>query len=59
VVDPQAIRDRFDEIGAARKEIVDLPEANRHELTGDALAPDTVAPVRARIEKFLDDIGFK
>jgi alpha-beta hydrolase superfamily lysophospholipase len=57
VVDPHAIRDRFAEIGAARKEIVDLPEANRHELTGDALAPDTVAPVLARIETFLAGTG--
>jgi alpha-beta hydrolase superfamily lysophospholipase len=42
VVDVAAIRDRFDEIQAPTKLIVDLPEASRHELTGDALAPETV-----------------
>ncbi|MGZ3289683.1 MAG: hypothetical protein ACXU87_16765, partial [Xanthobacteraceae bacterium] len=43
VVDVAAIRDRFDQIRAPTKLIVDLPEASRHELTGDALAPETVA----------------
>ena len=42
VVDVAAIRDRFDEIQAPTKLIFDLPEASRHELTGDALAPETV-----------------
>jgi hypothetical protein len=32
-----------------------LPEASRHELTGDALAPQTVRPVVQRILKFLAD----
>jgi alpha-beta hydrolase superfamily lysophospholipase len=57
VVDTNAIRERFGEIGAARKEIVDLPGATRHELTGDALAPQTVAPVLARITQFLAAAG--
>ena len=47
VVDVAAIRDRFDEIQAPTKLIVDLPEASRHELTGDALAPETVQTGRA------------
>jgi len=34
-----------------------LPGASRHELTGDALAPETVRPVVQRILKFLDDNG--
>jgi alpha-beta hydrolase superfamily lysophospholipase len=53
VVDTQAIRDRFDEIRSKPKLLVDLPEATRHELTGDALAPATVAPVLDRITAFL------
>ena len=53
VVDTGAIRDRFDEIRQPSKMIVDLPQASRHELTGDALAPETVAPVVKRIMKFL------
>jgi alpha-beta hydrolase superfamily lysophospholipase len=53
VVDPKAIQDRFDEIGSEQKLLVDLPEATRHELTGDALAPATVRPVLDRITKFL------
>jgi alpha-beta hydrolase superfamily lysophospholipase len=57
VVDTKAVQDRFAEIGAAQKLIVDLPEATRHELTGDALAPDTVQPVLARITQFLSDVG--
>jgi alpha-beta hydrolase superfamily lysophospholipase len=59
VVDPQTIRDRFGEIGAPRKQIVDLPEATRHELTGDALAPDTVAPALREITQFLSGAGLK
>jgi alpha-beta hydrolase superfamily lysophospholipase len=55
VVDTGAIQDRFDEIGGTPKLIVDLPEASRHELTGDALAPETVQPVVRRILAFLAD----
>ena len=55
VVDIAAIQARFDEIQAPAKLIVDLPEATRHELTGDALAPETVRPVVQRILKFLAD----
>lgn len=57
VVDIDAIRQRFDEIKATPKLIVDLPEASRHELTGDALAPQTVAPVVRRIIAFLAEAG--
>ena len=57
VVDTKAIRDRFDEIGAPQKLIIDLPEASRHELTGDALAPETVQPVLAQITRFLAAVG--
>ena len=57
VVDTQAIRDRFDEIGARHKLLIDLPEASRHELTGDALAPQTVQPVLAQITRFLAAAG--
>jgi alpha-beta hydrolase superfamily lysophospholipase len=57
VVDTKAIQDRFAEIAAVQKLIVDLPEAARHELTGDALAPQTVQPVLARITQFLADAG--
>ncbi len=55
VVDTAAIQDRFDEVQGPPKLIVDLPEASRHELTGDALAPQTVRPVVQRILKFLAD----
>jgi alpha-beta hydrolase superfamily lysophospholipase len=57
VVDIGAIQDRFDEIQGAPKLMVDLPEASRHELTGDALAPETVRPVVRRIMAFLADTG--
>jgi len=57
VVDVAAIRDRFDEIQAPTKLIFDLPEASRHELTGDALAPETVQPVVQRILQLLADSG--
>jgi len=53
VVDVEAIEERFDQIRAPEKLIVDLPEATRHELTGDALAPQTVRPVVERILQFL------
>jgi alpha-beta hydrolase superfamily lysophospholipase len=57
VVDTQAIRDRFGEIQSKPKQLVDLPEATRHELTGDALAPATVGPVLDRIAEFLSAAG--
>jgi len=59
VVDTKAIQGRFAEIGAAQKLLVDLPEATRHELTGDALAPKTVQPVLARITQFLSTAGVR
>jgi alpha-beta hydrolase superfamily lysophospholipase len=55
VVDTQAIQNRFDEIRGPAKLIIDLPEASRHELTGNALAPETVQPVVRRIMAFLAD----
>jgi alpha-beta hydrolase superfamily lysophospholipase len=57
VIDTKAIQDRFDEITGSPKLLVDLPEASRHELTGDALAPDTVRPVLRQIMSFLADSG--
>jgi alpha-beta hydrolase superfamily lysophospholipase len=59
VVDTKAIQDRFAEIGTTQKLIVNLPKATRHELTGDALAPETVQPVLARIMRFLSDAGLR
>jgi alpha-beta hydrolase superfamily lysophospholipase len=53
VVDLKAIRDRFAEIKAEHKLLVDLPEATRHELTGNALTSATVRPVIEHITKFL------
>jgi alpha-beta hydrolase superfamily lysophospholipase len=57
VVDTRAIEERFDEIKEPPKLLVDPPEASRHELTGDALAPATVQPVLGRIMAFLADSG--
>ena len=53
VVDATAIKQRFDEIRSPAKLLVDLPGATRHELTGDALVPETVAPVLERVAEFL------
>ena len=53
VVDVEAIKERFNEIRGPAKLLVDLPEATRHELTGDALAPQTVGPVVEHITAFL------
>ena len=57
VIDTKAIQDRFDEITGSPKLLIDLPEASRHELTGDALAPETVRPVLRQIMSFLADSG--
>jgi alpha-beta hydrolase superfamily lysophospholipase len=57
VVDVGAIRARFAEIGSPRKRLVNLPAATRHELTGDALAPDTVQPVIRQVSDFLSAAG--
>jgi len=54
VVDVSAIRARYDEIGERRKRIVDLGGATRHELTGAALAPETVNSVVQQIIAFLE-----
>ncbi len=59
VVDTRATQDRFDEIAGTPKLIIDLPEASRHELTGDALAPETVRPVVRRITAFLAEAGVR
>jgi pimeloyl-ACP methyl ester carboxylesterase len=53
VVDPAAIRARFEEMRGQPKLIVDLPGATRHELTGDALAPETVPQVVDQILRFV------
>jgi len=45
VVRVDLIRERHAQIGATRKEIVDVPEATRHEMASDALAPTVVTPV--------------
>jgi alpha-beta hydrolase superfamily lysophospholipase len=52
VVDINAIKQRFDEIRSPVKLLIDLPGATRHELTSDALAPETVRPVVDRIAAF-------
>ena len=54
VVDTAAMQARFDEIQGPAKLIVDLPEASRHELTGDALAPETVRTGRAKHTEILE-----
>jgi esterase/lipase len=53
VVNVALIRSRHAEIGASIKRIVDLPQATRHELAGNALAPEAVAPAAAVIEDFV------
>lgn len=53
VVDTDLIVSRFAEIRDRRKRIVDLPSATRHELTGAALAPDTIGAVVQEIVDFL------
>jgi alpha-beta hydrolase superfamily lysophospholipase len=55
IVEVDAIRSRFAEIGHRRKRIVNLPGATRHELTGNALAPQTVDLVVRQIRDFLSD----
>jgi alpha-beta hydrolase superfamily lysophospholipase len=57
VVDPAAIRARFEEMRGRPKRIVDLPGATRHELTGDALAPETVPQVVDQILQFVSAVG--
>jgi alpha-beta hydrolase superfamily lysophospholipase len=53
VVDVNVIKARFNEIRSSAKFLIDLPGATRHELTGDALAPEMVAPVAERVVEFL------
>jgi len=59
VVDVGAIGARFSEIGATRKRLVNVPGATRHELTGAALAPDTVDTVEREIVKFVASLGIQ
>jgi pimeloyl-ACP methyl ester carboxylesterase len=53
VVDVGLIESRHAEIGASKKQIVDLPEADRHEFASDAIAPQAVAPTVQAVLDFL------
>ncbi len=52
VVDVHATRNLYETVNTKLKKIVNLKEATRHELTGEALAPETVQPVIQAILTF-------
>jgi len=53
VVDVSLIEKRHAEIGAKKKKIINLPEASRHELAGDAVAPEAVDAAVKTVLEFL------
>jgi alpha-beta hydrolase superfamily lysophospholipase len=53
VVDIELVKKRFFEIGSQDKILIDLPEANRHEFAGIALAPQAIDPTVREIVKFI------
>jgi alpha-beta hydrolase superfamily lysophospholipase len=57
VVRVDLIESQHAAIGSAAKRIVDVPEATRHEMASDALAPEVVAPVVREMLGFLRDVG--
>lgn len=56
VVDPRAMVIRFEQIKTTVKELIDLPQAKRHEFAGDALAPEVTSPAEQAIESFLEHV---
>jgi pimeloyl-ACP methyl ester carboxylesterase len=56
VVRTDLIVSRHAELGSAQKEIVDVPETTRHEMASDALVPQAVEPVLARMLRFIRGI---
>jgi alpha-beta hydrolase superfamily lysophospholipase len=57
VVDVPLIEARFQEIGAAKKELMNLPEATRHEFANDFFAQQAVAPTIKAIRSFVESVG--
>lgn len=57
VLDIGSIKWHFDSMVEARKKMIDVPGGTRHELTGEILGPETVAPVVQSIEAFLQGLG--
>jgi alpha-beta hydrolase superfamily lysophospholipase len=53
VVDVPLIVSRHKEFGSSLKEIIDLPQATRHEMASQALAPEVVKPASDVIEDFI------
>jgi pimeloyl-ACP methyl ester carboxylesterase len=59
VVSLAMMRKKFAQFGSAQKSMVDLPQADRHELVGDALAPQaTVAAEDETISFLRESLGF-
>jgi alpha-beta hydrolase superfamily lysophospholipase len=56
VVRVDLIRSRHDELGSARKRIVDLPQATRHELASDGVAPQAVDAAVVEMLRFVRDV---
>lgn len=56
LLDLESMRQHFESIIDKRSKMVEVPSANRHELTGEILAPATVEPVVKTIEAYLHDI---
>ena len=56
VVRTDLIVSRHAELGSAHKEIFDVPETSRHEMASDALVPEAVDPVLARMLRFVRGI---
>ena len=55
VVSVAAIKAAFARLGSARKRLLDLPGAERHELAGAIQAPVTVPALTAAVTRFLSD----
>ena len=57
VVRTDLIVSRHAELGSAHKELLDVPETTRHEMASDALVPEAVDPVLARMLRFVRGIS--
>jgi alpha-beta hydrolase superfamily lysophospholipase len=53
VVSVPAIEEKFEQLGSPLKKKLDLPQATRHELAGEALSPEVIDPARKEILSFI------
>jgi alpha-beta hydrolase superfamily lysophospholipase len=57
VVSVPLITERFAQIGSAKKKLIDLSAASRHELAGRILLPEAIQPALSELLEFLESLN--